>query len=117
MLGRVNRRLRMQRGAGVADHASKGYSAPSQERSDGSSALIRASELGEYGYCSRAWWYKHVVKLPVPDGEAYGRLAAGTQAHRRHGAWVVSGARLRALGIALALCGLLMLVVAVWLRS
>ena len=78
--------------------------------------LLTASEIGEYGYCSRAWWYRHVVKLPTPDGATKGRLAAGTKAHQRHGGWVVSGARLRALGITLALCGLLMLIVAVWLR-
>jgi hypothetical protein len=58
-----------------------------------------------------------VVKVPVPSGEAKGRLAAGVRAHQRHGAWVASGARLRALGTALALCGLLMLLAALWLRS
>ena len=77
---------------------------------------IRVSEIGEYGYCSRAWWYKHVVKLPTPNAGVAGRLAAGTRAHRRHGAWVLSGTRLRALGIALALFGLLMLALAIWIR-
>jgi hypothetical protein len=76
--------------------------------------VIRVSEIGEYGYCSRAWWYKHVVKVPTTNAGVRSRLAAGTRAHQRHGAWVVSGARLRALGIALALCGLLMLALAIW---
>ena len=29
---------------------------------------IKVSEIGEYGYCSRAWWYKHVVQHhPAPN--------------------------------------------------
>jgi CRISPR/Cas system-associated exonuclease Cas4 (RecB family) len=83
----------------------------SRSRTPGSHA-IKVSEIAEYSYCSRAWWYKHVVKLP--PGEI-GRLAAGTRAHRRHGRWVAASARLRVLGVALALCGLLALAVTVGL--
>jgi CRISPR/Cas system-associated exonuclease Cas4 (RecB family) len=74
---------------------------------------ISASEIGEYAYCSRAWWYKHVARVPMPQGTATGRLAAGRQAHRHHGSLVANSARLRAVGIALALCGIAALVLAV----
>jgi CRISPR/Cas system-associated exonuclease Cas4 (RecB family) len=77
---------------------------------------IKVSEIGEYAYCSRAWWYKHVAKVPIPQGAASGRLAAGTQAHHRHGAWVASSLRLRAIGLALALCGLVSLLIALFSR-
>ena len=81
-----------------------------------SSPTITASEIGEYAYCSRAWWYKHVVKLPIPESEGQSRLRAGTQAHREHGAWVLSSARLRAMGIGLAVCGAVALVLALFVK-
>ncbi len=52
-------------------------------------SLIRASEIGEYVYCARAWWLRRVAGL-VPDGSE--RRERGTVLHRRHGrAVVVSG--------------------------
>ncbi|MFL5731887.1 MAG: hypothetical protein ACJ78Q_01700 [Chloroflexia bacterium] len=87
--------------------------APRRSRGE-QTPIIRVSEIGEYGYCSRAWWYRHIVKFPITDAAAQGRLVVGTRAHRRHGAWVLTGARLRTVGIALALCGLAALIVAVW---
>jgi hypothetical protein len=72
--------------------------------------VIRASEIGEYGYCSRAWWYRHVVKLPAPgSAEQSGRFAAGREAHARHGRSVALSGTLRVLGIGLLLCGLAIL--------
>lgn len=79
------------------------------------SKIIRASEIGEYEYCSRAWWYKHVAKLS-PGGEVSGRLEAGIEAHRQHGRAVALSGRLRALGVALLLCGLLALLLALFVR-
>ncbi|HST03725.1 MAG TPA: hypothetical protein VLQ48_03215 [Chloroflexia bacterium] len=79
--------------------------------------VIRASELGEYNYCSRAWWYKHVAKL-APGGEVSARLEAGCEAHRSHGRTVVLSARLRLMGAALLIIGLLALALAIMsLRS
>lgn len=83
---------------------------------EGSDYTIRVSEIAEYSYCSRAWWYKHVLKLPSPGGADYSRLAAGTKAHRQHGSWVASSMRLRAVGLALALLGILALVLALVVR-
>ncbi|HEX6289357.1 MAG TPA: hypothetical protein VFZ66_09215 [Herpetosiphonaceae bacterium] len=44
--------------------------------------LIRASEIGEYVYCHRAWWLHHSVGLEPAGRE---RRARGTALHRRHG--------------------------------
>jgi hypothetical protein len=79
------------------------------------SRIIRASEIGEYEYCSRAWWYKHVAKIS-PGGETSGRLEAGIQAHNEHGRAVALSGRLRTLGVALLLLGLLALLLALFAR-
>ena len=71
--------------------------------------MIRASELGEYEYCARAWWYRHVVKLPIPEGRGQSRLEAGTRAHERHGRRVAAGSRLGRAGLLLLLLGFLAL--------
>lgn len=58
------------------------------------SRLIRASEIGEYIYCHRAWWLGRV------QGEAsvnVREMEAGSGAHTRHGQGVAaSGCLLRA---------------------
>jgi hypothetical protein len=77
--------------------------------------VLRASEIGEYNYCSRAWWYKYVAKL-APGGDVSGRLEAGREAHRDHGRAVALSTTLRALGVALLLCGLLALLIALLAR-
>ena len=75
--------------------------------------IIRASEIGEYSYCSRAWWYRHVIRVPIPEGsETEGRLAAGTSAHARHGRAVGLSGALRTLGVLFALCGLVVIALA-----
>jgi hypothetical protein len=69
--------------------------------------IIRASEIGEYSYCARAWWYRHVVKLSPPDGKGAGRLVEGTRLHARHGREVASSAMLRVAALTLLAVGLL----------
>jgi len=66
--------------------------------------LVRASEIGEYVYCHRAWWL-HIVEGWTPDSRR--RLEAGRRHHRRHGRRVslshgllIAGGLLLALGIA-----------------
>jgi hypothetical protein len=44
--------------------------------------VIRASEVGQYVYCARAWWLGSVRGLP---SSRQGEMAAGEMAHRRHG--------------------------------
>jgi hypothetical protein len=79
--------------------------------------VIRASEIGEYGYCSRAWWYRHVVKVTPPGAnEQAGRLAEGREAHARHGRSVLAAGTLWMVGIALMLCGLALLAILIILN-
>ena len=51
--------------------------------------IIRASEIGEYVYCARAWWLRRVAGLEPAGRE---RREYGTLLHRRHGR-VVAGSR------------------------
>lgn len=76
---------------------------------------IRASEIGEYEYCSRAWWYKHIAKVPV-NAETSGRMERGREAHRQHGRGVALSIKLRAAGVALLVLGLLALIMALTAR-
>jgi len=46
---------------------------------------IRASEIGEYVYCHRAWWLKRVRGL---QSGHIRQLQAGQRHHRRHGVQV-----------------------------
>ncbi len=78
--------------------------------------IIRASEIGEYSYCSRAWWYRHVLKLTPPGRESAGRFDAGIAAHNKHGKALALSTTLRAFGIILALLGAVALLLALVTR-
>jgi hypothetical protein len=70
--------------------------------------VIRASEIGEYLYCHRAWWLRHVRGYTSANVR---ELAAGTAAHTTHGRVVWTGMALRvaaALLLALAAIAFLM---------
>ncbi|MCA1619066.1 MAG: hypothetical protein LC795_07090 [Acidobacteria bacterium] len=54
--------------------------------------LIRASAMGEYVYCARAWWLRREGAQPTRGGEA---RAAGTRWHAAHGRSVARAKRLR----------------------
>lgn len=65
---------------------------------------IRASEIGTFQFCRRAWWYQRQGVTPENQID----LASGSAFHREHGRQVLTGrlARLMAwllLGLALAL--------------
>jgi CRISPR/Cas system-associated exonuclease Cas4 (RecB family) len=51
--------------------------------------IIRASEMGEYVYCARAWWLRRVAGLEPAGRE---RRELGTALHHRHGR-AVAGSR------------------------
>ncbi len=73
--------------------------------------IIRASEVGRYAFCARAWWLGSVEGLPSAH---WREMAAGEVAHQRHGRRVrasVTLARLAYLFLALAV---LVAVVALW---
>ncbi len=60
---------------------------------------LRASEIGEFAFCQRAWWYRRLGFQSLNEG----RQRVGTLRHRRHGREVLLAGCLRALGYALLL--------------
>ena len=76
--------------------------------------LIRASGMGEYVYCARAWWLRREGVRPTHGGEA---RAAGTLWHEGHGRSVMRARRLRLASALLAYAALALaavLLVAWW---
>ncbi len=75
------------------------------------SSIIRASEIGQFVFCQRAWWLG-VVQGSRPVNDA--ALAAGTQAHARHGRGVAASLRWQQVGYVLLVAGALLGAVALW---
>ncbi len=69
-------------------------------------AVIRSSDIGNYLYCRRAWWYKKQGMVSENQTE----LAAGTQLHHKHGRQVLAASLTRTIGLILLLIALVMLV-------
>ncbi len=67
--------------------------------------VIRASDIGNYLYCRRAWWYR---KQGV-ESENKVELAAGTELHHRHGRKVLAASLLRNFALLLVLIALVLL--------
>jgi CRISPR/Cas system-associated exonuclease Cas4 (RecB family) len=68
--------------------------------------VIRASDIGSYLYCRRAWRYR---KDGV-ESENKVELAAGTELHRQHGRKTLSAILLRTFGMILLAAAILLLV-------
>ena len=62
--------------------------------------IIRASEIGLYAYCARAWWFGRVLGYRSANIEA---MRQGTAQHHAHGRSVESSHRLRRLALLLLL--------------
>ena len=74
--------------------------------------VLRASEIGSYLYCRRAWWYR---KQGV-ESENKAELAAGTELHRRHGRKVLAASLMRTLSLILLLIAFTLFVAYLALR-
>ncbi|HYE12986.1 MAG TPA: hypothetical protein VD968_00940 [Pyrinomonadaceae bacterium] len=74
---------------------------------------IRASEVGEYVFCARAWRLRVDGVKPTSGGEA---REAGTRWHRSHGRTVRRAKRLRALASLLFFLALALAAFALLLR-
>jgi CRISPR/Cas system-associated exonuclease Cas4 (RecB family) len=73
------------------------------------SSVIRASEIGQYTYCPRAWWLQNVVGV---DSVNTAELQHGEEVHEHHGQSVWWSGVLRWVAL-----GLIMLAIAVVLLS
>lgn len=73
--------------------------------------VIRASEIGQYTYCARAWWLGRIQGL---ESTNIREMAHGDRAHQAHGELVAGYHRTRRLAYVLlllaALIGALLLV-------
>ncbi len=75
-------------------------------------SLVRASDIGSWAFCHRAWWLANVRGATHQRPEV---LAHGNQAHAAHGRQVRQAGRLRTAGLwlialALILAGLALIV-------
>ncbi len=73
-----------------------------QSPSNPPTPTIRASEIGQYVFCQRAWWLGSVQGYRPVNEEA---LSAGTQAHRQHGRSVAASQRWQWVGFAFLVLG------------
>jgi CRISPR/Cas system-associated exonuclease Cas4 (RecB family) len=69
--------------------------------------LIRASEIGEYVYCARAWWLRTEGYEPTSGHQA---RQSGEQWHLKHGQAVMHAQRMRRLA---ASAGLLAIIITI----
>ncbi len=67
---------------------------------------LRASEVGTYLYCARAWWYQ----LQGLQSSNRTEMSAGTELHRQHGRRVLAAGLTRLLALACLLAALMLLV-------
>ena len=68
---------------------------------------IRASEIGTYLFCQRAWWYQ---RKDVPS-ENIREMVAGTEIHRQHGRTVMVAGCLRTLAMGMLLAAMVLIVI------
>jgi len=69
-------------------------------------AVIRSSDIGNYLYCRRAWWYRKQGF----ESENQAELATGTEIHRQHGRKVLASTLNRSLALILLFISLILLV-------
>ena len=60
--------------------------------------IIKASEIGEYVYCNRAWWLRRTYDVRPQNTAA---LRAGSRYHETHGSQVRQGIAARRLALLL----------------
>ena len=67
--------------------------------------IIRSSDIGDYLYCRRAWWYRKQGVESANQAE----LAAGTEIHVKHGRQALASSISRMIGLVLLMVALMML--------
>jgi len=71
--------------------------------------IIRASEIGTYQFCHRAWWYQ----LQGYDPENKAEMAGGNELHEKHGRVVMASSCLQLIAYGLLL--LAVITATVWI--
>ena len=72
--------------------------------------VVRASEISQYAYCARAWWFARVKGYRSANVNA---LRAGVTGHRALGRAVMGVSRLQRLALGLLVIAAVLLVI--WL--
>jgi CRISPR/Cas system-associated exonuclease Cas4 (RecB family) len=71
----------------------------------GAMKTIRASDVGTYLYCARAWAYRQKGVESANQAE----MSAGTELHHRHGRQVLASGLTRTLALILLLAAIILL--------
>ncbi|MEZ4664299.1 MAG: hypothetical protein R2911_42755 [Caldilineaceae bacterium] len=69
-------------------------------------SYVRASDIGMWAFCHRAWWLANVKKAPHQDPQ---RLTRGEAMHAQHGRQLVFSRQLYTLGLGLLAVALILL--------
>ncbi len=73
-----------------------------------SDRIIRASEIGQYDFCAKAWWLGSIEGVEPSNIR---ELEAGTAAHAWHGRQVTRASRLQQGAVLIVMIGILLVVV------
>jgi hypothetical protein len=78
-----------------------------------SDRIIRASEIGQYDFCAKAWWLGSIEGVQPSNIR---ELRAGTAAHEEHGRQVRRASQAQVAALALVGLGVIVLVLALFAR-
>jgi hypothetical protein len=78
-----------------------------------SDRIIRASEIGQYDFCAKAWWLGSIDGVQPSN---IGELQAGTAAHEQHGRQVQRASQMQLIAAGLVVLGVIVLVLALFAR-
>ena len=78
-----------------------------------SDRIIRASEIGQYDFCAKAWWLGSIEGVPPSN---LSQLQVGTAAHEEHGRQVKRASQLQVAAIVLVGLGVIVLMLALFAR-
>jgi hypothetical protein len=78
-----------------------------------SDRIIRASEIGQYDFCAKAWWLGSIEGVQPSNVH---ELQAGTSAHEAHGRQVQRASQMQIAAFALVALGVVILILALFGR-